>query len=410
MSLVAVEFRDMTVDDFEQVSDVEARAFYNTPSPERAALMRELVPPAWTVVATVDGKVVATVRTMPQARRFHGATMRFGAVGPVSCLAPYRRRGIVGQLLTLALERMRERGQVLSGLHTPHDALYRRYGWERAESKISYSFEPKAVKLRFRSSGGHIEPGSAEGWQRLDNIYQERHANANGPFARNQPWWRYGVTTHFGEDSKAIENDIVVWVDDDGRDQGYVVYMNRNMAPQGNWTPQEIWIRDFAALTADAYMGLWEHMMTHDLAGKISGEMHPADPFRHICEDPFTVDTREPDGAMIRVVDVGQAFAQRPFVGTRSAVFIAQIEDRHLAWNKGTWRIEGAEGQMRAERTDAASDVEMDVNTLAAMFTGFLRPSVAVSTGFARLHRPEALAEMEQVFAVLDAPYCPDYY
>ena len=188
MALVTIEYRDMTVDDFDQVSDVEARAFYNAPSPERSSLMRELVPPEWTVVAAVDGKIVATVRAMPQARRFHGATMRFGAVGPVSCLAPYRRRGIVGQLLTLALERMRERGQVLSGLHTPHDSLYRRYGWERAESKVSYSFEPKAIKLRFRSSGGHTEPGSAESWQRLDNIFQEKTRNANGPFVRREDW------------------------------------------------------------------------------------------------------------------------------------------------------------------------------------------------------------------------------
>jgi predicted acetyltransferase len=298
---------------------------------------------------------------------------------------------------------------VLSGLHTPHDALYRRYGWERAESKVSYSFEPKAVKLRFRSSGGHAEQGSADAWERLDKIFQEKTRNSNGPFARSEPWWKYGVLAHF-DNPKLIENDIVLWVDNEGRDQGYVVYMNRNMAPQGNWTPQEVWIRDFVALTSDAYIGLWEHMKTHDLAGRISGEMHPADPFRHICEDPFTVQTREPDGAMLRIVDVEQAFAQRPFVGTRPAMFTAQIEDRNLAWNNGTWRIEGAEGQMRAERTDATTDVEFDVNALAAMFTGFLRPSVAVATGFARLHRPDALTEMEQVFSVLDAPYCPDYY
>ena len=277
---------------------------------------------------------------------------------------------------------MRERGQVLSGLHTPHDALYRRYGWERAESKISYSFEPKAVKLRFRSSGGHTEPGSADAWERLDKIFQEKTRNANGPFVRSEHWWKYGVLDRFGRrQARSRTTSWSGWTSE-GRDQGYVVYMNRNMAPQGNWTPQEIWIRDFEALTADAYIGLWEHMLTHDLAAKISGEMHPADPFRHICEDPFTVDTREPDGAMLRVVDVEKAFAQRPFVGTRPAVFTAQIEDRNLAWNKGIWRIEGAEGQMRAERTDAAPDVEMDVNALAAMFTGFLRPSVGRDDGF----------------------------
>lgn len=409
MALVAVEFRDLTDADYEQASDVEARAFYNTPSAERSEVMRKLVPPEWTVVAAVDGKIVATVRTVPQARRFHGATMRFGAVGPVACLAPYRRRGLVGQLLTLALQRMRERGQVLSGLHTPHDALYRRYGWERAEAKVSYSFEPKSVRFRFRSAGGRTEPGTGD-WQRLDRIYREKTRDANGAFVRGEAWWKFAVMGRFGDQSKLIENDAVIWVDEQGHDQGYVIYMNRNMAPRGNWTPQEVWIRDFQALTADAYLGLWEHMLTHDLADKISGDMHPADPFRQICEDPFQVDIGEPEGAMLRVVDVEQAFAHRPFVGSRPAALTAQIEDRNLEWNRGTWRIEGAEGQMRAERTDAAPDVQMDANALAALFTGLMKPRVAVTTGFARLNRPEALAEMEQAFAVLDAPYCPDYY
>lgn len=409
MAPVTLQLRDMTADDFEQVTEVESRAFYNTPTPERVELGRQLLPVEWTVVAEVDGKIVATVRTQPQARRFHGAQMRFGAVGPVACLAPYRRRGIVGQLLTFALGRMRERGQVLSGLHTPHDALYRRYGWERAEGKQSYSFEPKRVTLRFRPSGGRTEPAGPDDWERLDRLFQARWEQANGPFVRRELWWKYAVLGRF-DDGKLKLHDIVVWVDDEGRDQGYAVYVNRNMAPRGQWTPQEVWIRDFVALNSDAYLGLWQHMKTHDLAEKISGEFHPADPFRFVCDDPFAVSVHEPDGAMLRVVDVEAAFAQRPFVGARPASFTARIADPTLDWNDGTWRIEGGEGGMSAKRTDDAPDAEFDVNALAALFTGFMGPRVAVDTGFARLHRPEALAEMEQAFAVLDAPYCPDYF
>jgi predicted acetyltransferase len=409
MALVAIEFRQMTADDYEQVGNVEARAFYNKPSPERDAITRDLIPPDWTVVAEVDGRIVAAVRTVPHVRRMHGAKMGFGAVGPVSCLAPYRRRGLVARLLVLAMEKMRERNQVLSGLHTPHDSLYRRFGWERGESKIAYSFGPKDVRLRFRSAGGHTDGVGAADWQRVDRLFQEKHRNANGPFLRGEQWWKYAVLGHFERD-KFVDYDSVVWVDRDGADQGYVAYTNRNMAPAGQWIPQEVWIRDFVALTSDAYVGLWEHMLTHDLAEKISVEMHPADPFRHICDDPFNVQTREPDGAMIRVVDVEKAFEQRPYLGTRPASVVARISDRHLPWNDGAWRIEGAEGRTRAERTNAAPDVEMDANALAALFTGFLRPAVAVTTGFARLNRPEALPEMEQLFAVADAPFCPDYY
>jgi predicted acetyltransferase len=398
----------MTTDDFEQVSYVESKAFYNTPSPERVQLMRELVPPHWTVVATVDGKVVATVRAMPQLRRFHGSLMKFGAVGPVSCLAPYRRRGIVGKLLTLALERMRERGQVLSGLHTPHDELYRRYGWERAEGKSGYVMEPKQVRFRFRPSGGRTEPGNVEDWQRLDRIYQDKVRDANGAFTRSEPYWKYGVLTQFGDkDSK--ENDIVVWVDEQGRDQGYAVYTNQNLVPRGHWIPQQVFVRDFEALTPDAYVGLFEHLLTHDLAERITGEMHPNDPLRFVVQDPSMAKSQDALGAMLRIVDLERAFEQRPFVGTRAASLTVQVDD-HLDWNKGVWRIEGAEGQMRAERTDAAPDVELDRTVLAALFSGFLKPKVGAATGFFRLNRPEVLPEMEQLFSVLDAPYCPDYY
>ena len=413
MSPVTVDFRLLTLDDYEQAAELEPRAFYNAPEEDGAERMREMFPPEWTVGAFVDGKLVADVRAIPQVRRFHGATMRFGAVGPVACAAPYRRRGLVGRLLTMALELMRERGQVLSGLHTPHDALYQRYGWERAESKVGYSFAPKDITLRFRSAGGHIEPaGGPDAWERLAEMYDARMRDANGPFMRVERWWRHAILQTWNQ-GKRVPTDGVVWVDADGKDQGYVVYLNRGLAPDGGWVPQEVWMRDFVALTGDAYIGLWEHMLTHDLAARISGEFHPDDRFRQLCEDPHKVHVAGGEasmGAMLRVVDVEQAFARRPFAGTRPASFTAQIEDRNLPWNTATWRIEGAEGKMLAERTDAAPDVELSINILASLFSGYLRPRVAVGSGFARLHRPEALPEMEQAFAVLSAPYCQDYY
>ena len=56
------EYRVVTADDIEQLVDVEARAFYNTPTPERVELTRRLIPPDWTVARDADitnGDVVA---------------------------------------------------------------------------------------------------------------------------------------------------------------------------------------------------------------------------------------------------------------------------------------------------------------------------------------------------------------
>ena len=103
-------------------------------------------------------------RTCARSRWRAGSTARrpgSAAVGPVACLAGYRRQGHVGKLLRLALERMREQGLALSGLFTPHDALYARYGWERSEAKKLYYMRPSDIRLRMKGAPGTLEGGDA---------------------------------------------------------------------------------------------------------------------------------------------------------------------------------------------------------------------------------------------------------
>ncbi|MEO8456658.1 MAG: GNAT family N-acetyltransferase [Chloroflexota bacterium] len=406
---MTTEFRDLTLDDYEQAAIVEQRAFYNRPDSEFVERMRKFYSPEWTVGAFIDGTLVADTRAIPMMRRFHGTTTAFGAVGPVACAAPYRRRGLVGKLLVLAMERMRDRGQWLSGLHTPHDALYQRYGWERAEAKKGYEFAPKDVGFRLKSTGGRTEPTGIAEWQRLDKIFREKTHDANGPFVRPEMWWTNAVLKAW-DNGKLVDADGVVWVDAQGNDKGYAVYVNRSVGSEGGWSRQAVWIRDFQALDSDAYVGLWEHMLTHDLADTISVELPSDDMFREMCENPHKVKSEVGMGAMLRIVDVEKALAQRPYVGNGSAGFTARIEDPRLAWNDGTWRIESANGHLHAEKTDAEPDVEMSVNTLAPLYSGYMRSDVAANTGFVKVNRPDAIAEMMQVFAVKSAPYSPDYY
>jgi predicted acetyltransferase len=241
-------------------------------------------------------------------------------------------------------------------------------------------------------------------------IYREATINRNGPFARSEVWWREGLLRHW-DAGQRFDSDAVIWVGPDGRDEGYAIYFNRGIGFREGWARNEIFVRDFQALTSDAYLGLWEHLLTHDLADGIMTEAHPDDPFQQLCEDPFKVEVSTgSEGAMLRIVDIEKALAARPSVGTRAAGFTARVEDRTLNWNNATWRIETAEGRTSAERTDAEPDVEMSVNTLASLYSGHLKPEVAAATGFVRVLRPESVAEMTQVFAVTDPPYCPDFY
>jgi predicted acetyltransferase len=406
---MTTEYRVVRPEDIDQLVPVEAQAFYGTATPERIEMQRRLIPPEWTVAAFVDGRCVASVRSIPMVRRLNGGKCGHGAVGPVACDAGYRRQGHIGRLLKLALERMRDNRQPLSGLHTPHDALYARYGWERAEGRRGYKFRPKDIRFRQRGARGSLSPIGVEDWERPNAIFNAWAGLRNGPFLRNQIWWQNAVL-ELRDNAGTRPASAYAWVGESGRDEGYIIYGNHSQAPEGRWPPQAILVYDFIALNGDAYRGMIEHLTTHDLAEYILMELPPEDPFPDLLEEPFRVELRHAEGSMIRIVDIERAFERRTYIGGAPVSFTMQIEDPSAPWNQGTWRVEAAEGQTRAERTDAAPDLELNANTLAPLYTGHMRPDVAASVSLIKVNRPEALAAMAQCFAVYYPPYCNDNY
>ena len=408
---MSAEYRPLTDDDLEQAVVVESTAFYNRPSPERLEQLREFFQPEWTVGAFVDGKLVADTRTIPRVRRMNGGRTGFGAIGPVACLAGYRRQGHVGRLLRLALERMREQGMALSGLFTPHDALYARFGWERAEARKLYYIRPSDIRLRTKGTPGTIEAVTPDDWPRLDDIYRRYAVARNGPLHRVEALWRNDVLRHWEEATGQLgDNETFIWKSADGDDEGYVSYYARAMPRVDRFVPWEVVVRDFVSLSSDAYLGLWRHLLAHDIATRLAVHAPVDDPFPDLVEDPRKVEIVRTEGPMIRVVDVERALSMRPFAGGRAASFTMRITDAAASWNDGVWRIEAGEGQMVVERKDGDADVELSVGTLAPLYTGFMRPEVAAEVGLLKVNRPEALDDMREAFAVTYPPYSNDWY
>ena len=407
---MTTEYRVLKSEDLEQSAYVDAVAFYGTPSPERIEMYQRFFLPEWSVGAFVDGRLVADVRAMPMARRMNGGSTPLAAVGPVAALASHRRQGHVRRLLTMSLELMRERGQPLSGLYTPHDALYRRYGWERAEERKRYSFAAKDVTLRFKGRRGHLEEVTPEGWERFDAIHRRWSGPRNGPITRIGVWWQHAILQDYGMEAKPRPRSALIWVSPDGRDEGYVVYQNQGMAQTGPWQPQAIWCRDFVALSGDAYLALWEHLLTHDIAQSISVFMPVEDTFVDLVEDPRKVNPEFWEGPMIRIVDLERAIGTRRYAGDRPASFTMRVVDPIAPWNDGTWAVEAANGRMNAEKTDSEADVELMANTLAPINTGYRTPEALALSGWMQVNRPEALEAMGSAFAVAYPPFCPDWY
>jgi predicted acetyltransferase len=401
-----VQFRPLRPEEIEQASYVEAVAFYGEPTARRTELLRRYLPPDWTLAAFAEGRLAAEVRTMPTARRINGAAIGYGAVGPVVCLAEHRRKGYVGRLLRMSLERMREQGIAMSGLYTPHDGLYRRYGWERAEGKKRYVFQAKDISLRLRGQPGTLEPVKADDWQRLDAVYRRYAGPRNGPLHRTEPWWREAILRDHLQDRA---REAFLWLDGSGEAQGFIVYASASAGPKP-MAGQELFVRDMVSLTPDAYLGLWHHLLAHDIARHIVVHAPLHDPFADLVMDPWKLEVQRAEGAMIRIVDVERALALRPYCGQGGVSFTMRVIDSSAPWNDGVWRVEANGGHMTAKRTEDDPDVELSVNFLAPLFTGFIRADQAAGVGMLKVNREPALAQAQEAFAVSHPPYCDDFF
>src|SRR6478672_11274899 len=189
--------RNLTSDEMQAAALISAQAFGApmrfdiAPAAERA---RSLYPPEDYIGTFEDGELTAMTHIVPRTLRINGGSFGFGAVSPVASSALHRRKGHAAALLRRALEQMRERGQVLSGLHTPHPALYRRYGWEIAGGQRTYEFNPKDLHLSADATErGRLSYVTVEDWQRLDAVHELYAGERNGPMERDEMWWRQWV-------------------------------------------------------------------------------------------------------------------------------------------------------------------------------------------------------------------------
>jgi predicted acetyltransferase len=362
----------------------------------------------WLLAAFDGQEMVAGLAAIPFEMRINGAGIPLGGIASVSSLPERRRAGYVGGLMRASLKAMREAGQPLSALYTPHYSLYRRFGWEEASRILSYSFPPKLMRTRLPAPKGAYRRVSAEDWRELDALYRASIADHNGAMLRPERWWRtQEMTTWRGE-----PRDAVIWSDGAGEPRGYAVYRSSHQPIAGSHHGETtLRVQDWAALDAGAYAALLTYLLSHDLATRIVMLASTDEPFAAAFQEPEHLEEpqRAWPGIMLRLVDVERAIEVRPALPQASGkgVVIA-LTDESAPWNAGTWRVEAAEGAMRAERTDALPELEMDARALAPIYNGFIKPAEAVRVGQARAHRAEALAAAADIFSVSHAPFTAD--
>ncbi len=172
---MTLEIRTLTDDDLPAATAISSYSF-NAPNRDYSdytARARRAHKPDWYLGSFEDGVMTAMMVMLPTEMYLNGATIPFGAVSPVATSPEHRRKGHAAQMLHRSLGLMKDRGQVISGLTTPHPALYRRFGWEIAADHRRYAFAPKDFALTSQpSQRGRFQMLTSADWRELDAVHR----------------------------------------------------------------------------------------------------------------------------------------------------------------------------------------------------------------------------------------------
>jgi predicted acetyltransferase len=347
----------------------------------------------------VDDEPVACARIRAFGQFFGGRRVPMGGYSPVGVAAEHRGRGY-GSLITAAhYPRMRELGEVLSGLYPATTALYRKVGFElggvwgvRKMRTQELQRVPPARGVTIRRAGDD-DRGAVE-------ACYARVARAHAGFLdRNAPWW----DRIFGAEHQQI---YVVDGDRPGEVAGYVRY---KLQMQPNMTDSTIDVAECMADTTEVMHALWHLVGTSSSIAPSALIVGPPEHLLYLSlSEQEYLESEDEWRWMTRVIDAPGAIAARGYApGVRGCVDL-RLVDPQCEWNDGRWRLEVDDGNATLAR-GGDGDIELGVGAFSALFTGYAPARTLALTGLLRGGSDRELGVLEAAFAG-PTPWMPDFF
>lgn len=385
---MSIEIRDGSAAELEEHAQLREQGYALDPRGRRAWIERALAAGlADRMLGAWDGpRLVGRLTVMPFGQFFGGRPVPAGGIGDVVVAPEHRSRGLGTALLDAAVDRMRERGEVVSPLGPATMWVYRKCGWEIAGDQ-SVRVVP-TVELD-RLDGGPVRerPATSRDHDAIRKLYINAALARPGMLAR--PAWMWDA--HL----RPEPHRYVYVVEEQGRLTGYVVYRQvKDRGPSG----YSLVLEDLAAESWDAERVLWRHLGAHHAQAR-DVRVHglPLDALAlHLPEQRIRVvwDHRW----MLRVIDAPRAIAARGYpLGLTLSVPLS-IDDPRGPWHRGDWVLDVADGKGELSRGTGGGPT-LSVNGLAALWSGYASARTLFAAGLLTNANAEQIAALDAAFS-----------
>lgn len=308
-----------------------------------------------------------------------------GGVAGVACLPEKRGRGYVGACLDYSLERMREKGQVVSILFPFAMSFYQKHGWDWTGASRSYSIPPRILKSvpeteNVRAAGENDYPAIS----RVYTAFAQRYRGMN---ARSEKDWNDMLG------SSSEKHTYTYIYEKDGKVEGYLT--------NKGWKKKCTKIREFVCLTKSARKALLGLMRRHEMQIDRYKWRSPEADLLWNDLSHWDVETSLWPTCQSRVVDVKEALQALHPSEKLSGTVVFQIHDEHAPWNEGVWEADVDCGKIVVNASQKQPQVEMDIKAFSQAYFG--TPSLS------ELRRAESIdvyneKELSILKDILDGP------
>ncbi len=205
--------RELTDDDLQQSWDLGRLAFGG----ERGATAPVPTVRRRAYGAFDDGRLVAKVALRDYEQWWGGRGVPMTGIAGVATAPDARGRGLVRQLLDLALG---EHGAALSVLYPTAPAIYRRMGWE-----VVGSLDTTHLPIGLLPTLGAVRAATEADVAAIASLYDGIAATSNGLLARTGSSFPKGFPSGY---AALLDADVVSVVEEAGSVTGYVSYRRDN--------------------------------------------------------------------------------------------------------------------------------------------------------------------------------------
>lgn len=187
-----MEFRTLRAEEREAWFDHCAEVFKDT---GRAYFVRHYEKDPLTedgdIFVAMDGQdIAATVRVFKRRVYLRGQAVGMGGIGEVSTKERYRRQGLSGELLKMAIAHMEALDLPISTLYTGTHHHYARYGWEKHPTE----WVEMALPETSLPDGWQLRAAQDADWEAFPALYDLYMPRFNGAILRDdRRYWERWV-------------------------------------------------------------------------------------------------------------------------------------------------------------------------------------------------------------------------